>query len=269
MPQSKANRTGITLFDENQCVPCLLTNVSLLIVVSTLISYFSVLGGVITTISGGVIILFKGYLVPYTPTFAPQLVNRLPWDLFDKDVQKSDSLVYRNSKSGEQLMRDLIQEQVITSNEEELLLTDEFKSRWTARMHSLRDVSTDRIGQRLRDAIPGATESTVSKVNDNTYIVLSNKSDDLKQESWLSPPVAISETAAAELLQDTSLEPERRAEAAHLLTMFSQSCPACGTEVVEEPAGGCCGPPQIGPDGDPLIALVCKNCSVQLFTFEP
>lgn len=269
VPHSKANGTGVTVFGEVHCVPCLVTNLVLLVVASALVALVSPFGGVAFGVLGLVVILVKGYLVPYTPVFAPRLVSALPTNRFERDGRTSDSLEYRNADTGEELTEALLRARIVASDGEELRLAADFESRWSDRIDSLRAGSAAEVGRRLTDAIPGATEAAVETVNGNTYVVLSNGSGDLEQESWLSPATAIAEAASAELLRETTLAPDRRAEAAHLLTMFVQSCPACGSEVVEEPAGGCCGPPQLGPDGDPLLALVCENCSSQLFTFEP
>lgn len=267
MPLSRAKGAVGPLFGENRCVPCLLVNVVLLVGVSALLAVASLPVGVGFAVVGGIVLLHRGYLVPYTPVFAPRLVARLPWNPFEKP-RPSDALEYRNDGDGEELLGALVRAGIVTAEADELALDQAFESRWYERMRELRSVSTDRLARRIRRIAPGATEATVTDVNDTTYVVLSDGSDDLERESWLSRPVAIAETAAAELLRDEEVGPDRRARAAHVLPMFLRSCPACGTEVVEEPAGGCCGPPEVGPSGDRLLALVCKDCSVQLFTFE-
>jgi len=255
------------LFGGNRCGPCLLVNAALLLGASALLSTVSLASGVAVAVLGVAVIARKGYLVPYTPQFAPRLVASLPWNPFHADTP-TDARGYRKPTDGEAVLTALLQADVLEASGEELRLENDFESAWTDRMDSLRAVSTERVAECRRAAVPDASDADVSTVNGNTYVVLSDETDAVDAESWLSPPVAIAETAAIETLQDAPLGEVQPAEAARLLPMFLDTCPACQSTLDEQPAGGCCGPPETGPDGRPLTALVCESCSVQLFAFE-
>lgn len=267
MPHGSADDTGSAPFGGNRCVPCLLVNGALLLGASALVATASPVAGVAVAVLGAVVIARNGYLVPYTPRFAPRLVGVLPWDPFHTD-RPADAAGYRDPEDGERLLAALSRAGVLEADGERVSLDEGFESEWTERMRSLRTRPTERVADRLGAVVPGATDADVSTVNGNAYVVLSDGSDAVDGESWLSPPVAIAETAANELLRDASLGSVRPADAAQLLPMFLETCPACGSEVDEAPAGGCCGPPETGPDGRPLTALVCETCSVQLYTYE-
>ncbi len=49
--------------------------------------------------------------------------------------------------------------------------------------------------------------------------------------------------------------------------MFLDSCPVCGSELVESSSVSCCGG-HLGPRQDPDETLVCPTCEQRLYTFE-
>lgn len=61
---------------------------------------------------------------------------------------------------------------------------------------------------------------------------------------------------------------EYRTQAAVAMGMFLTECPDCGNELIERPVGGCCGPPQTGPSGEPKTGLTCLECRVHLHIFD-
>ncbi|MFC7007879.1 hypothetical protein [Halalkalicoccus salilacus] len=67
---------------ENRCWPCTVMNVGLVACAAAVVAVVSPFLALLLVIGGGGMIALRGYVVPYTPRFAPRLVERLPWDPF-------------------------------------------------------------------------------------------------------------------------------------------------------------------------------------------
>ena len=82
---------------ENRCWPCTVVNAVVVLAVSVLVGVVALPLGALVLGVGAVLILLRGYVVPYTPTFAPKLVAALPLPdgVFGKeetDIPETESL---------------------------------------------------------------------------------------------------------------------------------------------------------------------------------
>lgn len=267
----------------NRCWPCTVANLLLLAAFTALVAVFVPAGhlaGAVVVAVGATAIWSRGYLVPYTPHVAPRLTAHLPGDPFHPDgpgggdetgppapAEGRAIADVDPTETGEAVLRTLVEAGVVAATEEEVALDREFETRWHSEMERLRDADLADLAAATR-AVSPAVEADALVVRDQPYVVLSDGSGDAAGESWLRPPVAIAETAAARTLAEYDVPDEQVPAAADALRLFLETCPACGDELQERRAGGCCGPPQRGPEGDLLRASVCPSCATQVATFE-
>ncbi|WP_436925953.1 hypothetical protein [Halosimplex amylolyticum] len=66
----------------DRCWPCTAVNLGLLALGCLALAAVSPAASAVLAVGGVGVIWLRGYLVPYTPRFAPRLVARLPWDPF-------------------------------------------------------------------------------------------------------------------------------------------------------------------------------------------
>lgn len=268
---------------ENRCWPCTALNLCLVGIGGVAAAAAASTGvGLVVAAVGCAVVWLRGYLLPYTPTVAPRLAARLPRDPFhaarNRDRSRApdggtDSLADATGANGsdadgEAVLGSLVDAGVVRPEGEALELDPAFERRWGDETAALRATSLDELAAATLDATPAASAVDTFERRDRTYVILSDGSGDPAAESWLRRPVAIGETAAARALAEAGVPAGRRAAAAHSLGLFLTACPACGGDVTERLAGGCCGPPPTGPDGDPLRALVCADCGVHLHVFD-
>lgn len=300
-PLSALQRPAYT--GPNRCWPCTVANLALLAVLSVLVAVaLPVVGPVAAAVvaaAGLAGIWLRGYLVPYTPRIAPRLVARLPGgvhagqrdapddgrptdtggtSIADVSREEPDGSGGSNGSpdeerpddatTGEAVLANLVDAGVVEATEDDVALDAEFEVRWQAEMATLRDATTEELAAVTGDVSPTAQEADVVTVRGTTYVVLSDGTGDVAGESWLRRPTAIAETGAARALADTGVPAEQRPAAADALCLFLESCPVCDEDLAERRAGGCCGPPKRGPDGELLMALVCESCATQFATFE-
>ena len=66
----------------NRCWPCTAMNLALLAAGCLVLAAVSPVASVLLAVVGTAAVRLRGYLVPYTPRFAPRLVQHLPWNPF-------------------------------------------------------------------------------------------------------------------------------------------------------------------------------------------
>jgi len=245
---------------DRRCWPCTLVNAVLVGLAALLVGRrWRRLGGVVVLGIGGVLIALRGYVVPYTPRFAPQLVDRLPVDLgFDHaPAEPSDSLVA--AENPDRLVGVLIEAGVLTGDEM-LHLEDGFAETWTREMDTLRGGSDREIAAAAAEAVPFDADSTVS----GERLLVAGQRD-----AWLSRPVAIAETAGIEALVAAGVDRETAASAVGPLRMFLPVCPDCGGTVAESTIQNCCGGTKGIYDRPDREVLACVDCESVLYEFQP
>lgn len=249
---------------DRRCWPCTVLNTVLVGLVALLIGRrWRRLGGVIVLGIGGLLIALRGYVIPYTPRFAPRLVDQLPVDRLPVDfevdhapAEPSDSLVAVDDP--DQLVGVLIEAGVLTGDET-LHLEAEFAETWEREMDALRGEADSEIAAAAAAAVPFEAESTVS----GERLLVAGERD-----AWLSRPIAIAETAGIEALVAAGVDREIAASAAGPLCMFLPVCPDCGGSVVESTVSNCCGGTKGVYDRPDREVLACGDCESVLYEFE-
>ena len=254
---------------EDRCWPCTVVNAIGLGVVSVLVGSVQPWVGVAVALVGAVVIWLRGYLLPYTPRFAPRLVERLPVGTFH-DRRGGDSLGTLGSGDvddgeGERVLQRLVEAGVVAVDGERLTLAERFGTEWEARMDELAAESPSELADAALEASSVASSARTVEGSGRSFVVLS---DDAGNVSWLDRPVAIAETAAAEVLVSAGVPADVRDVAAHAVCAFLDLCPACGDGVVETDASSCCGGTVPSPTETSPRVLACPSCDVRFFTLD-
>lgn len=267
---------------KNRCWPCTIINSLLLAVACGALALVSIPAAAVAAAVGSGVIALRGYLLPYTPRFAPRIALWLPRDPFGLSATHRDGPVATSpnddhpdglaiggsgvdERDEDAVLEQLYSAGVLVAHEEQLFLADEFRERWRSEMSALRALSDTDIADASLDASPQATEADVVRDGDRVWIVLSDGSGDVSAEPWLSRPVAIAETAAVRALSEIDVTPDVRSVAAHSLGLFLARCPACDTAIEETTEAACCGGPDRSPTAEPRDVLACPNCDQQLY----
>lgn len=248
-----------------RCWPCTVLNVGLLVLACALVAFVSPAAAVVAGLVGAVAIALRGYLVPYTPRFAPRLAASLPGEVFHTNSvapETMDSL--SDGTNGEVVLDTLVETGVLVPDGETLRLSEGFRERWREEMAGLRAADAEMLAETAVAVAPTAHESELVDVAGDEWVVLTDESASVADERWLSRPTAIAEVAAVGTLTDDH-PPELCVAAARPLRLFLERCPACESGVEETTAAACCGGP--GPSG-PDEVLACTACGRRLFTFS-
>ncbi|NLV12537.1 hypothetical protein [Haloarcula argentinensis] len=270
-----------TLSDEsytgaNRCWPCTVLNLGLVGLLALFLrarkrSLLSLLVAVV----GVAVVYLRGYLVPYTPEFAPRLVAISPvpneWfhgesahDAATQEVmahEERDSLAEDVDLDGETILRELSAAGVIELEGEQLFLTTAVDTAWHEQMDELANSSLDALAAALQASLPGVDDAE-PYVDDAEWIALGT---DHKQ--LLPRPVVVAELAAYEVLGERLDDERLRVAGAEAFRMFLHRCPVCDSDLVESSSVSCCGG-HLGPRQDPDETLVCPTCEQRLYTFN-
>ncbi len=257
---------------ENRCWPCTLTNALVLgLLVVAVARRRSRLEATLLGALGATALHYRGYVVPYTPKFAPRLVRRLPFGslLFDYDEQPpSDSLADHETggpPSGEAIVTALLEAGVVVADGEELSLDPDFQAAWREEMERLRGQPLEELAATAAETIPAAVETDVGRTVGKPYIIVDGTGDG-SGVSTLREPVAVAELAAAHALESRVDDETVRLAAGRPLRTLLGACPLCdGPLTVTRQA--CCG--EVTPVGSrPPEKLVCPTCDIRVFTFD-
>lgn len=257
-----------------RCWPCTGLNATLLAVGVAVVWTVSLPLAVALATLGAAAIWLRGYLVPYTPQFAPRLVAALPWmdGYREERPAGSTTLAGEGEIDGEVVVEALLDAGVVTAGPDgaTLELDGAFRERWRAEIEHLRDLDEDALSAAVLAAAPGATAAEPYARGDRTWIVLDDGSGRIAGETWLARPVAVAEAGAVRALAETVPEGEDVlfAAAARPLRTFLQRCPVCDGAVIETTTNACCGggpSPMASPIRD---VLACEDCDRRVYTFE-
>ena len=247
----------------NRCWPCTSVNLGLVgLTALWLHRRDRRLASLAIAVIGVAAVAVRGYVVPYTPQFAPRLVAAvpLPGGIFEKDADAD--IPERRSLTGTELdgttvLQELSAAGAIDVEGDLIRPTAVVDSRWREEMDRL---ATDPLDALARDAartVPTVDAAETYVDGDGEWLVV----DSL----LVARPVVIAELAACRALDDTVAgQPIQHADA-RAFRMFLDSCPACGSELVESSAVSCCGG-YTDPRTKPEDVLVCPRCEQRLFT---
>ncbi|MFB6184635.1 MAG: hypothetical protein ABEI96_08790 [Haloarculaceae archaeon] len=258
---------------ERRCWPCTIVNLGVLcLLVAVLWAATTAAVALPVGAVGVAVVWLRGYLVPYTPSFAPRLVGALPGGeaLFHEGTavpERADSLGdAADGPDGEALLETLVEAGVLDVVGEQVIPAADFETAWHDEMSRLADRPTVALAD-VVDAVADAGDVRVVAEDGQEWVALGGEGVGVVAETWLTRPVAIAEVGAVRALEAHVDDPTVRRTAASTLRTFLESCPDCGTTLQEGTEVDCCG----GYNGDrevPAETLVCPHCGVRLFTFE-
>ncbi|PSQ54819.1 hypothetical protein BRD22_11460 [Halobacteriales archaeon SW_8_68_21] len=247
---------------EDRCLPCTAVNVVGVAVVALLLGRRRRALGVLAALVGVAAIWLRGYAVPGTPRFAPRLVAPLPVDFGGTHGvdDGSDSLAAdRGVDDGtdpEAVMETLVATGALVVDGETLRLADTFRTALDERIGSLRAADGAELAER---AAAAAGPDIAGEVHDGRILL------DGHRDAWLSRPVAVAETAVAELLRERGVDGAVAREAARPLRAFIETCPVCDGTVRDTTLRNCCGGPG-GVGSDPERSVrACADCDAVVF----
>ncbi|MFD1513348.1 hypothetical protein [Halomarina rubra] len=267
---------------ERRCWPCTLVNALVVAAVSLVLARRRRRLATLLAVVGGTLVWLRGYVVPYTPAFAPRLVAASPlpdaWfhrDRFDADApdrHRTGSLGTPDSNGaaldGEAVLGALVEAGVVSVEEDGVDLDPAFAETWRAEMAPLAGRDTAALAAAVGETVPALTATVVEGL-DGDWVVVSAGEDVTGPddgEVWLSRPVAVAEVAAVRALDGRVPDAVARRAASPLRT-FLTDCPDCGTPLRESTTASCCGG-HTTPLSKPDPVLACPNCRVSLVVYE-
>lgn len=256
---------------DRRCWPCTVVNVVLIAVGALLVGRRRRALGLLVVGVGTLLVWTRGYVVPYTPQFAPRLVAAAPipdewFGHADRRSAPTGSDGLAEDVDGEALLATLRQAGVLVVDGDAVDLAPSFREAWETEMGTLAAKSSDDLAEAVFEVSDAASVS-VTTGPDRSWIRLGDGSGSVTAEAWLSRPVAVAETAAVRVLGDWLDDPTTRRAAAGPLRVFLTDCPDCGVPLVESTTTNCCG--GTTPErNEPAAVLVCPDCDSRLHTFE-
>ncbi len=247
----------------NRCWPCTSVNLGLVgLFALWLYRRDRRVGALVAAAIGVAAVAIRGYVVPYTPLFAPRLVETLPLpgDPFGngpgRDIPENASLT-GTDVDGTAVLQELAAAGAVETDSDLIRPTAGIDSDWREQM--------DRLAAEPLEALARETAETVPTADGlDTYV------DDTGE--WLvvdgglvARPVVVTELAAYLALDGTVEDQRVRLAGARAFRMFLDSCPDCETALVESSAVSCCGG-YTDPQTRPEDVLVCPSCEQRLFT---
>ncbi|MFC4543420.1 DUF3325 domain-containing protein [Halosolutus amylolyticus] len=261
---------------ENRCWPCTITNSLLLTVLVGAAAWRGrrLLAAGIGLLGAGAIAL-RGYVVPYTPRFAPRLVAALPIDAFDHGdpVTETGSLSGAGeaaghdegepAPTGEEVLTELLEADAVVAEGEEIRLSSDFQDDWRREMRTLREGDLQTLAQVADEQTPPRIEPRTREGWGRPVLVL--ESDDAPPVT-LRRGIAVAELAAARALESRVDSGAIRRAAGRPLRSLLETCPLCDGELTVSQST-CCG--DVTPIGKtPTEKLVCPDCNERFFIFE-
>ncbi|AGB38371.1 hypothetical protein [Natronococcus occultus] len=256
----------------NRCWPCTITNGALVAVAVAALALarrrlLAVAVGVVGLASIGA----RGYVVPYTPRFAPRLTAALSLDPHDDDEPGSlsgvpaaeDAPDADEAVSGEDVLAALIEADVVVPDGEELRLGDGFRADWREEIRALRDRDLEALAAIADRHTAPETKARVGSSFGRSYLVLQGEDGGIVT---LRREIAVAELGAARALESRVDDPAIRRAAGKPLRSLLEACPLCDGPL-EITQSTCCG--EVTPIGSlPAEKLFCPDCNVRLFTFD-
>ncbi|WP_276271810.1 hypothetical protein [Haloarcula litorea] len=257
---------------ENRCWPCTLVNLLIVGVASLLLLVRRRRGGaaLVAAVGAGLVYL-RGYVVPYTPAFAPELVRASPvpdylFHGLDAEDERYEAAADERTSlaatdlDGEAVLRELDAAGVVEADGEMLRLTDDVDAAWHAEMERLSDRSLPTLADEIRRDVSRIDETESMETEGREWLVLG------EDEVLVARPVGIAELAAYRALGPYLDDEGVRLAGARSLRMFLETCPVCDVELVETDEATCCGS-YAKPREKPDEVLACPECDQRLFTF--
>jgi hypothetical protein len=249
---------------ERRCWPCTAVNAAVVLVLAVVVGVRWVPAALAVAVVGAALVYLRGYVVPYTPRFAPRLVEALPVDLgFGHATDggtRRDSEALAGDADGEAVTAALLEAGVVEADGEAIALSSSFAEDWREEMARLREADGAELAAAVADAAP--FEATGRTELDGVT------AEGEGQSVWLSRPLAIADAAAVRAMAGHGVPPDRRAAGATPLRMFLPECPTTGGPVEETTWRDCCGGTRGVYDDPERRVLACAETGELLYEFE-
>jgi hypothetical protein len=226
---------------QNRCRPCTVVNVAFVALVGLAVGVFSVPAALVWVTVGLAAVALRGYVVPYTPQFAPHVAARLPIAFGHEDHEPDphasladgadDATADAPESDGEAVTAALFEAGVLVG-ETELRLAPAFESAWLDAVEELRAADDETLAARVADAAGFTDRATV--VDGDVRV-------GGPAGTTLARPAAITDTATVEALADAGVPPQFWQPATRPLRLFLPECPVCAGTLQETTHAECCG----------------------------
>ena len=276
---------------ENRCWPCTAVNLFLVgaaaAVAAALRRRTAAVG---VALVGAAAVALRGYVVPYTPAYAPRVVAALPVssspgpkagagsgsgpesprdadaspersDEFG-DVAPADAVDAEDADTaGRRVVDALFAAGALRESDGELSLADDVRAARAAEMDRLRDADDDALAAAVADAAP--FPATARTEYDGVTVEAAGESETetgADRSAWLTRALAIADAASVRALRDTGVDAATAARAATPLRTLLETCPLCGGRVVETTYIECCGGSGSIYETPGTPVLACDDC---------
>lgn len=252
----------------NRCWPCTVVNVAILGVVALALALRErrLVGAVVATV-GLALVYLRGYLVPYTPRFAPALVAASPlpdrW-FHDERYDEPDGETFLADDvdlDGETVTRRLAEAGVVEADGEMVYLADDVETAWHDRMAELSSLSRSALAAEVERTVPGVASAEPLRSGGREWIAVERGDG-----AVIARPVAVAELAAYQVLEGRLDDRQVRTAATETFRMFLERCPVCNTELAASSEVSCCGG-YTTPRETPDETLVCPSCRQRIYRF--
>lgn len=256
---------------ENRCLPCTVLNVFLALVFASSIAFLWVPAGITILVGGLLVIYFRGYLVPKTPTLTARYLPDRVLGWFGKtdpaeieDHSEKPEPAAQNADT-ERLLRSVgVVETDPTPDTDDLQLTDTFYDDWWRRIRRLRD--EEDATEQLAEILEVDSDSlSIEAVGDTGRVTVSY--DDRTIAHWISEAALYADLAVEPTLREwlpqwDELDDDQRTNLIAGLRPFLEECPRCEAdlETVENVRKSCCS------DDFVSVTVDCEVCGSQVFT---
>lgn len=272
---------------ENRCGPCTVLNVVIATILYFIISRKSKLGGIVIGGLSILIVYFRGYLIPGTPSLTKKYLpeNVLQW--FGKEstpnlntglgagstpkVDSADDKTVENTNTEQETDSELemtaeqylLEQQIIEPCEDvdDLCLSTEFETAWLEKIDQIdvdnitADDAASLIGNNTDDELEVVEYGGARVININGAQV----------GKWPSDAAVIADVTAAHLLEErdqdwSQYKPEQKGELLMSVRLFLKKCPTSGGKISmnEEVVESCC-------QSHKIIAVTCDETGERLF----
>jgi len=256
---------------ENRCGPCTAVNAAVVVVAAAVAAVRRRSLGLAVLGVGAALVYLRGYVVPGTPAFAPDLVRSLGLDDRFPHVaadggdperrRESDALVADTDP--QELLGAMFRHGVIeegAGDDDALYLTPAFEDAWREELETLRAATPDDLVEATAEVVPFEADG------ERRYGGVSVEGEE--GVVWLRPTNATGDVAAVRAMARLDVPESLRAPATTPLRLFTPECPACGGDLEERTvADGCCGG-TMGIDDTPTRdVLACVDCEAEVHVF--
>jgi hypothetical protein len=250
-----------------RCWPCTGVNLVILAVLALLIGAISPPIGAVIAVLGVAAIAVRGYLIPYTPRFAPALVAAVPglrrW--FDHPhPQMTGSVGAAAQRDAASDLEDLLGAGLLVEADGVIAPSAAFASAWDTAIRGYRGTTLAELAAEAASVSPARSARPV-RMGGDEWVALSTDATHALEETWLTRPAVIAELAAVSAATTLTDDPTRPLQIARVCRMFLTECPACATPLEQGTEVDCCGGFH-GTGEIPADTLVCPSCEVRVAT---